>query len=52
MDMTSRYYIIFLIALVASVAAISQQQLGIAFIAFGVAGIVFWLSKRKRKGQD
>jgi uncharacterized MnhB-related membrane protein len=50
MDMTSNYYIVFLIAIVAAVAAISQQQLGIAFIAFCVAGIVFWLSKRKRNG--
>ena len=50
MDMTSKHYIVFLIAVVASVAAISQQQLWIAFIAFGVAIVVFWLAKRKRKG--
>lgn len=49
MDMSSGYYIVFLVAIVASVAAISQQQLGIAFIAFLVAIAVFWLSKRNRK---
>ena len=52
MDMTSNYYIVFLVAIVASVAAISQQQLGLAFIAFGVAIVVFWLAKRQRKGHD
>jgi len=52
MDMSSRYYIVFLAAIVAAVAAISQQQLGIAFVAFLVAIVVFWLSKRQRKGHD
>jgi hypothetical protein len=50
MDMTSGYYLVFLIAVVAAVAATSQQQLGIAFIAFCVAGIVFWISRRKPAG--
>jgi len=50
MDMTSNYYIVFLIAVVAAIAASSQDQLGLAFIAFGVAGIAFWLEKRKRAG--
>ncbi len=49
MDMSSNYYIVFLIAVVAAIAASSQDQLGIAFIAFGVAVIAFWLDKRKRK---
>ena len=52
MDMSAGHYIVFLIAIVASVVAISQQQLGIAFIAFCVAIVVFWLGKRQRKGQD
>jgi hypothetical protein len=52
MDMSSGYYIVFLAAIVAAVAATQQEQLGLAFIAFLVAMIVFWLSKRKRKGQD
>ena len=52
MDMSSNYYIVFLVAIVAAVAAISQQQLGIALIAFLVAIVVFWLSKRKRKARD
>ena len=52
MGMTSNHYIVFLIAVVAAVAAISQQQLGIAFIAFGVAVVAFWLEKRKPKGRD
>jgi len=52
MDMTSKHYIVFLIALVAAIAAMQQEQLGLAFIAFGVAVIAFWLEKRKRKGQD
>ena len=51
MDMSSGYYILFLIAIVASVAAM-QQQLGLAFIAFCVAIVVFWLGKRQRKGHD
>ena len=51
MDMSSGYYIVFLAAIVAAVAAMQQEQLGLALIAFCVAGIVFWLSKRKRKGQ-
>ena len=51
MTMSSGYYIVFLVAIVASVAAM-QQQLWPAFIAFCVAIIVFWLSKRKRKGHD
>jgi len=49
MDMSSNYYIVSLIAVVAAVAASSQQQLGIAFIAFGVAVTAFWLEKRRRK---
>ena len=52
MTMSSGYYIVFLVAIVASVAAMQQQQLWPAFIAFCVAIIVFWLSKRKRKGHD
>ena len=52
MDMTSKHYIVFLIALVAAIAAMQQEQLGLAFIAFGVTVIAFWLEKRKRKGQD
>ena len=52
MDMSSGYYIVFLIAVVAAVAAIGQQQLGLALIAFGVAIVMFWLAKRKRKGHD
>lgn len=49
MDMSSGYYIVFLVAIVASVAAISQQQLGLALIAFLVAIAAFWLDRRKRK---
>jgi hypothetical protein len=52
MDMSSNYYIVFLIALMAAIAAMQQEQLGIAFIAFGVAIVAFWFDKRKRKGQD
>jgi hypothetical protein len=50
MDQSSGYYIVFLVAVVAAVAAISQDQLEIAFIALCVAAIVFWLSNRKREG--
>ena len=50
MDMTSGYYIVFLIAVVAAIAASQQEQLGLAFIAFCVAVIVLWLDQRKRKG--
>ena len=49
MDMSSGYYILFLVAIVASVAATQQEQLGIAFIAFLVAIVVFWLAKRQRE---
>jgi hypothetical protein len=52
MDMSSGYYIVFLAAIVAAAAAMQQEQLGLAFIALLVAVMVFWLSKRKRKGQD
>lgn len=52
MDMSSSYYIVFLAAIVAAVAAMQQEQLGLAFIAFLVAIGAFWIAKRKRKGHD
>ena len=50
MDLSSSYYIVFLVAVVAAIAAMKLEQLGLALIAFLVAIVAFWLEQRKRKG--